>query len=242
VRRRPIAGGMALVVGFAVAAVVAFLGPRGAPPLYDGVVTIDPYRYLEPVSGQLGGAKGSTQTLPVVSGSSPIVAIATPEQPPQAQLIANQGAFVLPPGTTAITVSIVPVPPAVKPPNAHVAGNVYRISITTQAGAPVSARSDAQVTLALRAPANVGAATFEQLSGGTWTPLPAAAAGFPGTFETTGLTDFGDFALIVTGSGTTGPLEGLAGMILGLLIVGILLALLGWTLLRWGVSRAGGRR
>lgn len=236
-RRLPLAGGLALAVGFAVAALVASLGPRGAPPLYDGVVAIDPYRYVAPASGQLGGAQGATKTLPVTSGTSPVVTIGTPEQPPQAQLIANQGAFVLAPGTSAITVSITPVAPTIQPPNAHVVGNAYRVSVTSQTGAPVSARSDAQVTLALRAPANVSAATVEQRTGGTWAPLQAAAAGFPGTFETTGLTDFGEFALVGEGSGAAGPLDGLPGTILGLAAAGILAILLGSVLLTWGIGR-----
>jgi hypothetical protein len=235
--RRDHAGGLAIAVGFGVAVLASVLGPRGAPPLYDGVVPLDPYRYLAPSSGQLGGATAATTTMPVPLGTSPIVALGTPEQPPQAQMIAHGGALILPPGTTSITVSITPVPSSVQPQNAQVLGNVYRFSVTNQAGTAVTARSDAQVTLALRAPGTVGDATVERLVGGTWTMLQTAGAGFPGTFETTGLTEFGDFALIGQGAGGTGPDLALVGTILGVAAAGAFVALLAWTLVGWGVDR-----
>jgi hypothetical protein len=241
VSRRHHAGRLAIAVGFGVAVLAAVLGPRGAPPLYDGVVSTDPYRYLAPSSGQLGGATGATKTVAVPSGTSPIIALGTPEQPPQAQVIAQGGALILPPGTSSIIVSITPVPWSVRPQNAQVLGNVYRFSVTNQAGTAITVRSDAQVTLALRAPATVGEATVARLLGGTWTTLQTAGAGFPGTFESTGLTEFGDFALIGQGGGGTGPDLTLVGTILGVAAAGAFVALLAWTLVGWAVYRVRGR-
>jgi hypothetical protein len=118
-----------------------------------------------------------------------------------------------------------------------VLGNVYRFSVTNQAGTAVTARSDAQVTLALRGPETVSDATVARLLGGTWTTLQTAGAGFPGTFETTGLTEFGDFALIGQGAGGTGPDLALVATILGVAAAGAFVALLARTLVGWGVDR-----
>jgi hypothetical protein len=234
---RGVAGWVAVTAGFIVAVSATLLGGRGAPPLYDGVVSNDPYRYLAPSSGEFGGPMDVTKTLPVTSGRSPVIAIHTPEQPPQAQLIASEGALVLPPGTTAITVSIAPVPASVQPANDHVAGNVYRVSVTNQAGATLGAHPEAQVTLALRAPATVGATTFERLSGGTWTTLETGSAGFPGTFETTRLTEFGDFALVAPGLATTGSEMMPIVTILSIATAGVLVLLVAGTLVLWGTRR-----
>jgi len=65
-----------------------------------------------------------------------------------------------------------------------------------------------------------------------------ASAGFPGTFESSGLIEFGDFALIAQGPGGTNPVGTLVGGIFGILMVAVLVVLLLWSLVRWGVSRA----
>jgi hypothetical protein len=215
------AGLLALTGGILLAAVAGILGPRSVLPLYDGVVPLSPYVWLSPPPGQLGGVKGVTDTLQVSGGASPLVAVHTSEQPPQAQLVAGPGALVLPPGTTSITVSIEPVAPAVAPSDGQVAGNVYRVSVTTQSGATVIARSDAEVTLTLRSPSGITPSWFELLSGGTWQVLESAQAGYPSTYETTGLTGFGDFALIARG-GSSGPLATITGpfaLVIGIVIV-----------------------
>ena len=67
-----------MAAGFGVAVLAAVLGPPRPPPLYDGIVPLDPYRYLAPSSGQLNGATGVTKTLAVSSGTNPIARSARP--------------------------------------------------------------------------------------------------------------------------------------------------------------------
>ncbi len=91
---------VSLGAGLGLIALAQLAAPFGSPPLYDGVVVQEPYRYLSPGPGQLGSPTSYRSTLPVTGIASPVFVAATTESPPQAQLIAESGAFVLPPGAT----------------------------------------------------------------------------------------------------------------------------------------------
>jgi hypothetical protein len=195
----------ALVIGLGLAFAAAEMAPLPGPPLYDGVVPVEAYRWLTPPPGEHGGAGGATATLPVSDGTSPLVALATPELTPQAQLFAAPRALTLPPGTTSITVSITPVEAVSLPTDGHIDGNVYRITIVNQAGVPATAPATASVSIILRAPnATTTEATIRLLKDGTWQPLKTNAAGLGATFLAV-VTEFGDFALTQPGpAGTPG--------------------------------------
>ncbi len=129
----------ALGAGFLVIVAARVLVPS-APPLYDGVVPLEAYRWLDPPPpGQHGGAKGATATISVQGGKSPLVAVATPELEPQAQILAQPGGLTLPAGAKTIKVSIQPVPAEGVPTDGHIVGNVYRITVTDQDGTPITA-------------------------------------------------------------------------------------------------------
>ncbi len=185
----------ALVCGFAVVVAAQRLAPIAGPPLYDGVVVEDPYKWLSPPSGFQGGAQSAAQSGPIQGGQSPNLSVGTPEQPPQAQVFAGQTYLVMPPGTTSIDVSIEPVPPAAEPSDGVIAGNVYRFSLTNQSGTAVRGEPSGGVTIVLRGPPNLPSATIERLAGGSWTPLRTDPAGTAHMF-TAVVTDFGDFALV----------------------------------------------
>ena len=195
-------GPISLVTGLLMIGIVQSLAPIGTPPLYDGVIPIDPYRWLAPPAGQSGGAKGATGTVEVRGSQSPLVAIATPEQPPQAQVFAITGTLVMPHGATSLKLSIEPIPVAGEPnpTEGHIAGNVYRIRITDQADHPVTALASGKVTVVLRGPGGLADATVNRVSGGAWRPLKTSSAGFASTFLAV-VIEFGDFALIAPGPG-----------------------------------------
>jgi hypothetical protein len=196
--------GLVILVAGALAIGLARIASPYGPTLYDGVVPIDPYRWLDPPGGAPGGAKGSTASLDVRGTQSPLVAIATPEQPPQAQIFAQPGALSLPTGTRTLTLSIVPVEAQALPATGQITGNVYRIAITNQAGAAVTAPASARVSVLLRAPdATLAQATIVELAGGSWRPLGTTPAGFGGTFLAV-LTEFGDFGLVGAGPTASG--------------------------------------
>ena len=191
-----------LLAGLLVVVLVQSIAPIATPPLYDGVVPIDPYRWLNPPAGQPGGAKGASGTVEVHGSQSPLVAIATAEQPPQAQVFAIEKTLVMPHGTTKLKVTIEPVAVSGEPAptDGHIAGNVYRILITDQAGGTVTALASGKVTVVLRGPDALADATIERVDGGAWRPLKTDSAGFASTFLAV-VTDFGDFALIAPGPG-----------------------------------------
>jgi hypothetical protein len=123
----------------------------------------------------------------------------TDEQPAQAQLLAAQGAFTVPPGATAVRVTIAPVePPAVAPAGGRIAGNVYRFAVTAVPGAtPMPLLPGQQITLVLRGPAGVANPTLEVWDGARWnraetTPLGSSS---PDTYAAN-LTMLGDMALV----------------------------------------------
>ena len=179
----------------------------GPPPMmahvgdHEGAVS-EPYRWLDPPPGQTGDAQGAGATVPVIAGTSPLVAFATPEEPPQAQVFAPPGALILPTGTTSLVMSITPIQPRASQSNGRIAGNVYRISITTPDGAPVSAPADAFVSVVMRGPADLSEATISRFADGTWQPLKTSDAGYASGFLAI-VTEFGDFALVAEGVSPT---------------------------------------
>jgi hypothetical protein len=199
--RRRIAG-LALGGGLLMVVLARVLVP-GAPPLYDGVVINEPYKWLEPPPGEEGGAQGVTGTAALENGASPLVALATTEQPPQAQVFAPPGALVLPPGTMSLLMAITPIPAEGTPASGQIAGNVYRISITNQAGVPTTAPPQAYVSVVMRGPDGLLEATMERFKDGAWQPLETSHAGYTSGFLSI-VTEFGDFALIAPG-GTATP-------------------------------------
>jgi len=190
---------IALGLGLAAAAQVA--APLAAPPLYDGVVVVQPYVYVNPPAGKPGGAKGASAHVPMNGPKNTVVALATPEQPPQAQIVAGDGTLVLPPSATAIDVSITPLNPSVEAGvagAARILGNVYAINLIDQNGVPATAPASGLVTVVLRAPEDAVGAQVGQVVDGAWLPLKSEPM-FGSTWVAV-VTSFGDFAVIVPGT------------------------------------------
>lgn len=195
--RQRTAGIAALIAGTALAFVVQLLAPVGVP-LYDGQPVTEPYRYLHPSGDQTGDPTSFSSDFALKAGDSPPVPAFTAEQPPQAQLVAQQGAFVVGAGATGIKVTITPIDAQVLPADGTIAGNVYRFSVTDQAGTALSIRTcDGCITIALRAPDGVSDGKLERLSGGAWVDVATSHAA--GVYNTNPVA-LGDYA-IVTGSG-----------------------------------------
>ena len=190
------------------------ISPLTQPPLYDGVTQNLPYVWLVPPAGAKGGATGSSGTAGVDHGLNRLIAVATPETDPQAQLLATSGALTLPAGSTSIRFSIKPVLPATLPPEGHIDGNVYRISVTNQAGAALSAPASALVTVVLRSPHSDTDRTMWVDTDQGWQRLKSQDQG-PGTYLAV-VTQFGDFAMVAPGPAaspypTASPPSGVPG-------------------------------
>ncbi len=196
-RRR--AGWFALGSGLVLIAAAQVMAPVVAP-LFDGLIVLGPYHYLSPGPGQTGSPGSAMVSEAVASGASPGFNAATTETPPQAQLIAAPGAFVLGPASTSVVVTITPVPPPAPSTVGALLGNTYRFAVTDQAGTALPTQPGTDVTLVLRAPDATSDAEFAEYSTGSWDLVPSSPSGTPGFFiaMTAGS---GTFALVAAPAG-----------------------------------------
>ena len=74
-----------LATGFVLVVAAQLIAPLRSPPLYDGVVIEEPYRYLSPPPGQPGSPTSYEQTLPLDGGASPSAVAAGAAAPPAAR-------------------------------------------------------------------------------------------------------------------------------------------------------------
>jgi len=218
---------LTLLAGFVVMAVAQLVAPLGSPPLYDGVVVTEPYRYLAPASGQAGSPSSFSSPFPVKGSTSPQFVAATSENPPQAELIGPGDTVAVGSGVTAITVSIAPVAVSAGASKVQIAGNVYRFAITDQSGAPLAINPSAPPTLILRAPDAFADAVIARSSGGDWQELPTRPSGQTGLLYSN-VTALGDFALVAPAATSAGPdpklvVAGAGALVVGALGVGFLM-------------------
>ena len=194
-------GLVALGLGVVLIGLAQRFAPLAEPPLYDGVYVPQPYVWLVPPAGAKGGAKGARGSVGVEGGKNKLVAVATPEQDPQAQILATSGALVLPAGSTSVDFSVEPILPERLPADGHIDGNVYRIAITNQAGAPLTALASALVTIVMVSPHTDPDRTIELDTGQGWQPLKTQNQG-PGVWLAV-VTEFGEFAVVAPGTATS---------------------------------------
>lgn len=165
-------------------------------PLFDGVVVVDPYRYLSPPPGGDGSPTSAKATLPTEAGKSPSFAVYTSEMPPQAELLAKGGELDTGPESTSVTVTIDPIPPPASSSQETIAGNVYRIKIVDQSGAAMAIAPGQTITLAVRGPAGTAVdAAIARFEAGAWQPLSTGPSGLQDLFLSN-VNAFGDFALL----------------------------------------------
>ena len=196
-------GWLAVLAGLGLALAVQRIAPVGVP-LYDGVIVPEPYRYLHPVGDQPGEPTSADTTKNVQGNQTPVFAVATDEQPPQAQLVVQEDAFQLPPGATALHVTITPVDPTVQPTEGAIAGNVYRFAVTTTDGQALPPKScDSCRTMVIRGPDNLTEGTIAHLENGAWVNVATLHAGIAAMFQTNA-NAMGDYAILAGSGGGDG--------------------------------------
>lgn len=197
-------GWLAALAGGALALAAQVAAPGGVP-LYDGVHIAEPYRYLHPSGDQAGSPTSASSTPTIGDGASPVVVAATGENPPQAQLIAQRGAFELTAGAVSLRVSITPVEGPPPPPGSSISGNVYRFSVTDEAGAPqVIAACDGCISLVLRGPDPHAEASIKRVVNGAWVDVETVRATATGLFQANP-TVLGDYAVVEVVAPAPGP-------------------------------------
>jgi hypothetical protein len=200
-------GWVCVAIGLALALLIQAGHPLPSPPLYDGVLVVEPYVWLDAPPGQLSGANGASATIPVEDGLSDPLAVATSETPPQLQLLASSGGLRILRTATSITVQITPIHSRPAPTGSYIDGNTYRVDVTDQAGNAITAPASAYVSLILRpADPTLADATIERFDGQEWQVLQTDSAGAAGFFAI--VTEFGEFALVASG---VSPYPTLAG-------------------------------
>jgi len=199
----PRAAAAALAVGAAWALGAQLAFPT-LTPLYDGLSQLDPYRYLTPTGSQPGNPGGFASKPGLdANGQSRAFAALTPENPPQAQLIALGGAFVAPAGSTSMDVTIEPVQPLDQPTAGAIAGNVYRFTVVDDAGNAFGVAPGAQPTITLREPDGVTDAVLGHDTPDGWVALQTVHGGALGLLQAQ-VTELGDYAVL---TGVSPPLD-----------------------------------
>jgi hypothetical protein len=177
-------------------ALAAVRGGSGGPPLYDGICTSAPY----PMFGANPGPTSVSQTY-TVSELAMSQVLSTGESVPLAQMIFAEGSFTPAIGASTVTVSITPVkPPAVKPADGTVDGNVYAFSAGS-GGQEMSLAPGHPATIVLSAPSS-GAAQpgIERFDGSRWIPAPKTFQSGCGTTFQVASPTLGLFALVGKGA------------------------------------------
>ena len=219
-------GWLAILAGGALALAVQVATPVGVP-LYDGVVVQEPYRYLHPTGDQPGSPTTFSATVPVVGSESPTVVAATTENPAQAQVIGQEGAFVLTPSATSLLVSVTPIDAPAQPVGGTIAGNVYRFSVTDQSGTELAITPcDGCISLVMRAPDGVGVASIQRFADGAWQEVETLHAGMVSLYQTNPKA-LGTYAVIAMDEPAEGidPAVFAGGAIALLLFLGVLFLL-----------------
>ncbi|GAC1442286.1 MAG: hypothetical protein NVSMB55_12550 [Mycobacteriales bacterium] len=107
-------------------------------PLYDGVGFPDePYRYVRPPAGVTAGPAPmrAHATAPAVGGTnSGELDLQTAEQGPQLLLVLPPSTTAGPSSATRITVTATPLAPDTQPADGTIDGNIYRITVDSDAG------------------------------------------------------------------------------------------------------------
>jgi hypothetical protein len=188
-----------LLVGLGLMWLAAMIPSPRTAPLFDGVFIEDPYLWVDPPPGAPGDPPSAAATQPVVDGSVPLLAVATTEVPPQAQIIAEADAFAISAGTTSVNVSI--IPSAANDPT--VAGNIYRFGVTDVQGASLEIRPGSRVTIVVRAPQPDPRAQIARFDGTRWVAIPTEFGGLPDLFAAN-ITQLGDYAVVLTGPTPSG--------------------------------------
>lgn len=199
-RSRTTAGWLlvAVSIGLALAAQVA--SPVRVP-LYDGVPLLEPYRFLHPSGDQAGDPTSFTSSPKVTKDISPPIVAATTENGPQAQLIAQEGAFVLPSGVSELRVSVRPIDAPAAPSGREIAGNAYDVSVTDASGSPLLINTSCQgcLTLILRAPEGSESVEIRRFDGAAWQALETVHSGAADSYQVNP-TALGTFATIAEGA------------------------------------------
>lgn len=181
---------------------LGYLGSGQVVPLYDGIGFPDqPYRYVRVPAGVTKHgppARTTHSTSPALSGTnSEELAIRTAEQGPQLFLDLPPSSTQIPVAANNVTLTATPLAPDTQPADGTIDGNIYRISVASDAGSGAFGPNVGQNLLFMRAASLKPAPPvmeYRPTPASAWTPVHTTAGGadvFVISFK-----GAGDFALV----------------------------------------------
>ena len=204
-------------------------GGGDGPPLYDGICL--PPQYL--LFGAKPGPPSAAQTY-TASDLSGSFELADNPSTPQAQIIVGSGSLAPAPGSSTVTLTITPVaPPAAKPSDGTIDGNVYSFAAKSGPQA-VTLAPGHPATVVLGATSSGGSQlALERFDGTRWTAVGKTFQSGCGTTYEAATQTLGLFALVSQGAssgngGTPAPGGG-APVVLILVVVLAALVLIIWS-------------
>jgi hypothetical protein len=204
-------------------ALAAVRGSGGGPPLYDGLCT--PPNYV--LFGANPGPPSRSQTF-TASDLAGTFELADNDNTPQAQIIVGAGSLAPAQGNSSATVSITPIkPPAVKPADGTIDGNVYDFEARS-GNQTVPVLPNHLVTIVLTSTSTGGPQlAVEHFDGSRWSaPAKSVQSGCGSTYQVNSST-LGMFALVTQGQASpSAPGTPGAGGISPLLIIIVILVVI----------------
>jgi hypothetical protein len=230
-------GGLAAAV-LALLALAAVRGGGGGPPLYDGICL--PPHYLMLGANPGPPTKSKTYTATDLAGT---FELADNDSTPQAQIIVGSGSLTATPGKSTGTVTITPVkPPATKPSDGIIDGNVYSFDVTS-GGHELTLAPGHPATVVLGATSSGGPQlVVEHFDGTRWTSVGKTFQSGCGTTYEAASPTLGLFVLVAQGAtaspgpGSASPGGGGPSILIVIVVVVVVLALI------IGAARVGRRR
>jgi hypothetical protein len=224
----------------AAAALIAawMLAPSGVP-IYDGLQNPDePYRWVSPPAGskQNGPPTSATATVAVRNGLNNAAYANSHESGPQISVYLPPGAFHVPAGASAITLTATPVAASSPlPTDGTIWSNVYRITATAGAkSVPVTGSGAQAPTIQMRAPSGQQPGpVFEHRISTGWQQSKTLRIG--NDIYQTQATALGDWALVRLAHPASGT--GGGGVNVGLLVAGIVVLVVAGLLIAIRISR-----
>lgn len=217
----------ALLFAFILLTAVWLLLAPARVPLYDGLPTVVPYRYLHTPPGQpnVGPPTSIRTAVPLLNGKSKIAKVHTPDPDgPQAYVILRYGALDVPARVPRVILTINAVdPPAPAPRKRVIDGNVYRFAAVTPNGMPVALRAGTPAVVELLGTGASGTAMVARYTAGRWELLPTETIPNEDYFVAR-TPSLGDFTLFLKPH-RAGALEQALPFIIGGVLVVLLLGL-----------------
>jgi len=184
--------------------ILSLIGGK-AVPIYDGVGFPDePYRYVKPPASQKIKTAAPTIALAQISpddinNNINGVYVTSQESGPQIAINLSQNSLIFPSQTKTIEIKAVPLAPSIEPGDGTIAGNVYRLSITSDAGSvKLSASSSSNYKFVdLRLPQGFPSDPIVEFRtiDGSWQRQETSQVG--NDIYETQISDLGDYALVI---------------------------------------------